>query len=252
MKRILLLPVFLFFAFTVVSSQEEFQNADSLDIEYFDEYDVFRVHFIDVSLSVYSPYGAFSDKVDADVLFGFSSSYLYQVKLEKAAFIGAEFYYGHLGAFSRNYEGAIGNEVIPINGKMTSKFLGLNLLIRYYPAIKIGPIEPFFEGQFGGKWMNSTLSEGGTFSDEEPYSSYEVVQGTFKPVYGGALGLQSNLNENLYLSLKGSYSVSSSGEYYTKADLSDGMVPEFPIDGFDLVKSTTDFIKIDFGITYLY
>jgi hypothetical protein len=153
---------------------------------------------------------------------------------------------------ARNYEDSVNGEFVDVTGRMNANALGVNFIGRYYPSIKLGPIEPFFEVHFGGKWMYSYLSESGFFLDDEEYSNFDFVKGDLVLAYGGALGMQIYLNHDFYLSLKGSYQVSNSAEFYKRIEDEINIFPLFPIDGFEIINSVTNNVKIDIGFTYLY
>lgn len=243
--------VFCFFFFLSISmtySQDEI--ADSFDVE--EVYEPVRLSFFEGSFSTFLPSGRFAEKVDQSAYFGFSAAFLRQLKKEKPAFLGAEVYHTFMGSLSRTYEEAIDTEIIEVTGVMGSSALGINLVGRYYPDVKIGPIEPFFEIHFGGKWLYSYLSESGFFSTDESYDNFDFITGDIVLTYGGAIGFQVYISQNIYLSLKGSYQVANSAEFYKRIDDEVNVFPLFPIDGFEIINSATNNVKIDIGFTLLY
>jgi len=163
-----------------------------------------------------------------------------------------EVYHSYMGSLSRTYAEAIDTEIIDVTGVMGSSALGLNLLGRYYPGMKVGPIEPFFEVHFGGKWLYSYLSESGFFSTDENYDNFDFLEGDVVLAYGGAMGFQVYAGQNVYFSLKGSYQAANSARFYKKIDDDINVFPLFPIDGFELINTATNTIKVDIGFTFLY
>ena len=158
----------------------------------------------------------------------------------------------HIGGLRRTYAQSVSNEIIDIDGHMSSNALGLNLISRYYPKVKLGRVEPFLEGQFGVKWLYSFLSESGYFSDNEEYSSFEFLDGSFTMGYGGAIGMQINISDELYITLKTTYQSTVSNSYQNRIMDEMNVFPLLPQDGFELVNSTTDNLKFDIGFTFLY
>jgi len=250
--RLIFLIFFLCF-FNGVSSQETTDEEYIDEEEYIqEEYEPVNLNFFEVSFSMVTPLGRFADKVDRSLFFGFNLAYLRQIKKEKPAFFGFEFYNSFMGSLGRTYEQAVENEILELSGVMRSNTMGINLLGRYYPSIKLGPVEPFFEMHFGPKYMYAQLSESGVFSDDETYSNLDLVTGDFVLAYGGAIGFQIYLDQSFYLAVKGSYQISNSAEYYKRIKDEVGIFPLLPIDGFEIVNSVTNNIKLDLGFTYLY
>ncbi len=257
--RLIFVFIFSVFCFLNVVSAQETTNENYVDEEEYvegeyieEEYEVVKVNFLEFSFSLASPLGKFADKVDKSLFYGFNLAYLMQVKEEKPAFIGFEFYNMFMGSLRRTYEQSVDNEFLEVSGVMRSNALVLNLVGRYYPSVKLGSVEPFVEMHFGPKYLYSQLSESGVFSDDEEYSNLDLIKGDFVLAYGGALGFQIYLDQNLYLAVKGSYQISNSAEYYKKIDDEAGVFPLLPIDGFEIENSTTNNIKFDVGFTYLY
>ena len=247
--------IIIYLSISVSFSQEESNGFEEVDqIESIEEVDYkpINLNFFEGSFSTFIPSGRFADKVDQSVFFGFNLSYLRQLKKEKPAFFGVEFYQSFMGSLSRNYEDSVNGEFVAVTGRMSANATGLNLIGRYYPNLKLGPVEPFFEIHFGGKWLYSYLSETGFFSDDAEYDNSDFIKGDLVLAYGGALGIQIYLDQNFYLSLKGSYQVSNSAEFYKKIEDEINVFPLFPIDGFEIINSVTNNVKIDIGFTYLY
>ena len=242
--------IFFFFLFTTSIAYTQDEQVDSVG---FDEiYEPVKLNFFEGNFSTFVPSGKFLQSVDQSRFYGFSVAYLRQLEKEKPAFIGLELYHTFMGTLSRTYSKAVDTEVIDVNGVMGSSALGLNLMGRYYRNLKIGPVEPFFELHFGGKWLYSYLSESGFFSTDESYDNFDFIDGDIVLTYGGAFGFQVYLSQNIYLSLKGSYQVANSAEFYKKIGDEINVFPLFPIDGFEIVNTTTNNFKIDIGFTFLY
>lgn len=213
--------------------------------------EISRVHFVEANFSMYAPLDAFSEKIEKGLLYGFSLGYLRQVQLEKPSFMGVEFFHLNIGSYSKNYDAVVSNEQIELTGRVASNALGINLIYRYYPPLKLSVIEPYVEGQFGTKWMYSYLSETGAFSDDEPYDSFDFLSGTWVLTYGGAFGLQIHISDIYFLNLKSTYHFAVSGEYQKRIDDNLEFI-EFPQDAFETVQSSTNFAKIDIGMTFLF
>ena len=247
--------ILFYLTISVSFSQDEHSDIEEDQSEYVEEEETFELvnlNFYEASFSTVIPSGRMAEKVDQSVFFGFNLAFLRQLKKEKPAFVGVEFYNSFMGSLSRNYEDSVNGEFVEVTGGMRSNAMGLNLIGRYYPSLKVGPVEPFLEVHFGGKWLYSYLSETGFFSDDEEYNNSDFIKGDLVLAYGGALGMQIYLDQNFYLSLKGSYQVSNSAEFYRRIEDEINVFPLFPIDGFEIINSVTNNVKIDIGFTYLY
>ena len=246
-------PFWLTFIIFCLSISVSYSQEDQFDYENEEEvFEPVNLNFYEASFSSIIPTGRFADKVDQTTYFGFNLAYLRQLKKEKPAFIGVEIHQSFMGSLIRNYEDSVNGEFVDVTGRMNSNAIGINLIGRYYPNVKVGPIEPFFEVHFGAKWLYSYLSETGFFSNDEEYSNFVFIKGDVVLAYGGAIGLQIFLDQNFYLSLKGSYQVSNSAEFYTRIEDEINVFPLFPIDGFEIINSVSNNVKIDIGFTYLY
>jgi hypothetical protein len=234
----------LFFSCTLLGQFEEVIEDEELD-------DISRVHFFETNFSMYSPLGAFSSKIERDLLYGFSLGYLTQLQVEKPSFLGIEIFHMNLGRYTKNYDAFVGNEQLVLTGKVASNALGFNLVYRYYAPFKYKVIEPYFEGQFGMKYLYSYLSEAGSFIDGEPYDNFDLFEGDWVLTYGAALGMQIHISDIYYLNLKATYHLAVSGEYQKKVEGNLAFI-DFPQDAFESVQSSTDVIKMDIGFTILF
>ncbi len=251
------LPFFLFFISISFAYSQEDQTGfgEEEQAEYIEDEEIYEpviLNFFEGSFSTFIPSGRFAEKVDQSVFFGFNLAYLRQLKKEEPVFVGIEFYQAFMGSLTRVYEDSVNGELVEVTGRMNANTTGLNLIGRYYPDLKIGPVEPFFEVHFGGKWIYSYLSERGFFQNDEEYSNTDLIKGDIVLAYGGALGMQVYIDQNVYLSLKGSYQVSNSAEFYTRIEDEFNVFPLFPIDGFRTINTVTNNMKVDIGFTYLF
>ena len=244
--RILVLCIFLFCYFPSFTQGEVVGDAEDTYME-----DVSRVHFFEANFSMYSPLDAFSEKISRDFLYGFSIAYLLQLQKEKPSFLGFEAFHMNLGVFNKNYDVVVGNETLELSGKVASNALGLNVIYRHYPPLKWKRFEPYFEGQFGMKFLYSYLSETGAFLDEEPYENFDFLTTNWVLTYGGAFGTQIHISDFYYLNLKTSYHFAVSGEYERRLTENLDMI-DFPQEAFETVQSSTNMIKIDLGMTFLF
>lgn len=210
-----------------------------------------RVHFFEVNFSMYSPLDAFSERIERDLLYGFSIGYLNQIQIEKPSFLGIEVFHMNLGLYSKNYDAFVGNEQLVLTGKVASNALGFNAIYRYYPPLKYKMIEPYLEGQFGVKYLYSYLSEAGSFIDGEPYDNFDFLEGDWVLTYGGALGIQINISDIYYFNLKTTYHLAVSGEYQKKIE-GDLAFIDLPQEAFESIQSSTNVIKMDIGFTILF
>jgi len=253
-------PVWLSFFLFIISISIAYTQDDNPDYfegegSYIEEEETFEpvtLNFFEGSFSTIVPSGRFAEKVDQSFFLGFSLAYLRQFKKEEPAFVGIEFYQAFMGSLTRIYEDEVNGEFVEVTGRMNANTTGFNLIGRYYPNIKLGPVEPFFEVHFGGKWLYSYLTERGFFQNDEEYSNTDFVKGDLVLAYGGALGMQIYMSQDVYLSLKGSYQVSNSASFYTRIKDEFNVFPLLPIDGFKSVNTVTNNVKIDIGFTYLY
>lgn len=220
--------------------------------EYLDEVEyISRVQFLEVNFSMYVPLDAFSEKLEKDLLLGFSLGYLIQIQKEKPSFLGLEVFHKKLGGYGTSYDAIVGGEQLVLNGRVASNGLGINLNYRHYPPLKLGRFEPYFEGQFGVKWLYSYLSEAGAFSDDEPYDNFDFITGDWVLTYGGAAGFQIQVTDFYYINFKGSYHFAVSGKYERRLTGNlDGIM--FPQEAFESVQSATNAVKIDLGMTFLF
>jgi len=234
---------------TMLYSQEnDFENEYEEEEEFIE---IRRVHFVELSFSLYRPLDVFAEKIDPSLLSGFSLGYLIQLQKEKPSFLGFEVFHMHLGNYSTMYDGIVGIEQLELNGRVASNALGMNINYRHYLPLKWGRLEPYVEGQFGTKWMYSYLSETGVFFDEEPYDNFDFLTSEWSLTYGGAAGLQFHLADDYYLNLKASYHLAVSGEYERRITENLDFV-EFPQEAFETVQSATNMAKIDIGMTFLF
>lgn len=257
MKMKVGLLILMFFVSVVTYAQED----PSIDerLEYPDDQkrsndsqDIQNVQLIEVAFSLALPTGAFKETVDRTLIPGFYGGFLYQVIPEKPTFIGASINYGFLGGLTREYEDVIDNELIEIRGRFNSNFLGLNAVARYYMKIPNVNLELFFEGRLGGNWFYSRLNETGEFFNGEQFSDSQNFNSSLGLSYGGTLGFQSHINDNIYLTLRTGFSATVAVDYHRKIDFEPNEFPLFPQDGFELVRSAADLIIFDIGITYTH
>jgi len=231
---------------TFGQEEESYENNE----EVYEE-EISRVYFAEINFSIFAPLDAFAEKIEKDALYGFSLGFLYQLQKEKPSFMGIEAFHMNLGSFSSDYEAIVGAEQLILTGRVASNALGINLNYRYYPSLKVGRLEPYLEGHLGTKWMYSYLSETGTFLDEEPYDNFDFLEGEWVLAYGGALGFQINVSGFYYLNFKSTYHFAVSGEYQKRISENMGFV-EFPQEAFETVQSSTNFVKFDLGMTFLF
>lgn len=238
---------FLFFIYCGVYGQE-YGFEDSAEIK--DE-DISRVHFVEGNFSMYAPLDRFSEKIQRGVLYGFSLSYLVQLQKEKPSFFGVDIFHMNLGQYSKSYDALIGADQLELTGKVSSNALGLNLIYRYYPPLRYGSLEPYIEGQFGGKWLYTYLSETGVFLDDDTYDNFDFISGNWVLTYGGAIGLQVHISDIYFLNLKSTYHFAVSGEYDIRKTEDLGII-DFPQEAFESVQSSTNVVRIDVGFTVLF
>jgi len=243
-------PIFLFLI--IFFSCSVFGQVSEVEDSYIEEeYEITRVHFVEGNFSMYAPLDAFSEKIDKTLLYGFSLGYLVQLQKGKPSFIGIEAFHMNLGLYSKSYDDVIGTDPIELTGKVASNGLGINLNYRYYPPFKIGRIESYLEGHLGMKWLYSYLSETGAFLDDEPYSNFDFLDGDWVLTYGGAFGMQIHISDFYYLNFKSTYHFAVSGEYQRRLTDNLGII-DFPQEAFETVQSSTNFVKIDIGMTFLF
>lgn len=245
MRHLTLLTfILLILSLPVMGQDEEY-------VDYEDEEEVSRVHFIEGNFSIFSPVAEFKETIEKGTMYGFSFGFLMQIQKEKPAFIGIEAFHMSLGSYSKEYEAIVGNEQLILDGRVASHALGLSLNYRYYIPYKLWRIEPYLEGQLGLKWMYSYLSETGAFIDDEPYDNFDILTGEWVMAYGGTFGFQMHISDIYYLNFKSTYHSAVSGEYQKKIEGNLGTV-EFPQDAFETVQSATNMVKIDVGMTFLF
>ena len=239
--------------FVVSTNQVIGQNEGDVDYEYeeYEDEEISRVYFFEGNFSLYTPIDAFSEKMEKDLLIGFSLSFLMQLQKEKPSFLGIEAFHMHFGSFSTDYDAVVGGEQLVLNGRVASNALGLHFNYRYYPPFKWGRLEPYVEGHLGVKWLYSYLSESGTFFDEEPYDNFDFLTGDWVMTYGGAFGMQIHVSDFYYLNFKSTYHFAISGEYQKKLDGNLEFV-DFPQDAFETIQSATNVVKWDVGMTFLF
>jgi len=247
--RFVLLMLWMFgCALTLVAQEDTLYTEYD---EYIEDVEPSIVHLVEAGLSINSPTAEFSDKVNRNTLWGFSGAFLRQLKLEQPAFVGVEFYHAHISNVRRTYAVLLTDEIIDVDGKLSSNIAGLNLLGRYYSNIRLGPVEPFLEIHIGLRSVYSYLSENGYFADDEPYSNFDNEEIDWSISYGGAIGLQTHVGDGWYINLKGSYEATNSTRYLRPID-DPNVFPLLPRDGFDLVQSPTNMFRFDIGVTYVY
>lgn len=222
------------------------------DTLYLEDVEPTIVRLIEGGLSMSTPAAEFSEKVNSNLLWGFSGAYLRQIRLEQPAFIGLEFYHAHIGSVRRTYSVILTDETIDVEGKMSSNIAGINLLGRYYSNLRLGPVEPFLEMHFGVRSLYTYLSEAGTFFDEEPYSNFEIEEIDWTVSYGGAIGLQTHVGDGWYVMVKGSYEATNSTSYLRPIEDDPTIFALLPRDGFEIVKSPTNMFRFDVGFAYIY
>lgn len=226
------------------------QDVDSLTL-YNDEV-ITKVRLADAAFSVVVPSGAFADQSSQRLYVGGSLVVLQQLYKEKPAFVGVELTYMHFGSLDRTYEILSGFDIIEVDGRMSSNTVGINLVGRYYAPVQFGPVQTFMELHIGGKWLYTYLSEVGVDLSGDNYSSTDFEESAVVPTYGGAAGLQVALVDQLYLLIKGSYQVATSGRYRLRIPDEINVFPLFPEDGFQLVRSSTNNIRFDLGLTFSF
>lgn len=241
-------------AFTLVllmlTSFVHAQDLDSL-MSYEDEV-INKVKLADVAFSVVLPTGAFAELSTQQEFFGGSMIILQQLEKEKPAFVGVELTLMHFGSLERTYEILDGFDVVEVDGRMSSNTAGINLVGRYYAPFQLGPMQAFMELHIGGKWLYTYLSEVGIDISGDDYSSTDFKESAVVPTYGGAAGLQVALVDQLYLLIKGSYQVATSGSYRLRIPDEINVFPLFPEDGFQAVRSSTNNIRFDLGLTFSF
>ena len=230
-----------------VFGQEE--DYDDYEEEY--EEEITRVHFLETNYSMFFPLDAFSDKIEKDLMHGVSIAYLFQLQKEKPSFLGFDVSYKGLGSYAKDYDAFVGNEQLLLSGKVVSSAIGLSTIYRYYMPLQFWRIEPYVEGQFGGKWLFTYLSESGSFIDNEVYENTDILESDFVLTYGGAFGFQMHISEIYYLNIKALYHFAVSGEYQNR--LTENLENiDFPQEAFETVQSTTNVVRLDLGFTFLF
>jgi len=86
------------------------------DTLYLEDVEPTIVRLIEGGLSMSTPAAEFSEKVNSNLLWGFSGAYLRQIRLEQPAFIGLEFYHAHIGSVRRTYSVILTDETIDVEG----------------------------------------------------------------------------------------------------------------------------------------
>jgi len=248
--------------FSCVSSYAQEINDSSevvIDTFYQDEYvedvvyEIKRVHLLDINFSLVLPQNSFKNRVGDAVFPGVQFGYYYQLEKSKPIFMGIDFNYHQLSSYTSNYDLNFTNVSANVDGRVSSNVIGLDALFKFYPSFRIGPIEPYFQGHLGGKWLYAYLSETGYYyGRNEDYSDAKILSGDLVLSYGAAIGIQVFIHDNYYFNTKLLYQNSLSGKYYNRKEPEDLGNIIYPEEAFNEVSSTTTVVRLDIGLTFTF
>lgn len=206
-----------------------------------------KVNFIEGNLCFVQPQGHFQKNLQDNYL-GLELGYLRQLKLNKPLFWGISIYWSSLGHNTATFSEVVDFEVFDFDYSTTSNLLGFNGKIRYYPAIYLWEIETFIEAQIGYKWLFTNTTK--AVANDSSSSDTELDKGALSLTYGGAIGINYPVSDNLYLSIRANYLPGLSTPYYAYNHQNE--LVSSTLDGFDLKRSTTNIARLDIGLTYRF
>ncbi|MCZ2102439.1 MAG: hypothetical protein LC107_12990 [Chitinophagales bacterium] len=206
-----------------------------------------KINFLEGSLSYLVPSGPFSKNITTNHL-GFELGYLRQIDEDQPFFWGISAYYFNIGSFHAITTEVIDFGIYDFDSATNSNLIGLDGKFRYYPNINLGPIELYLEAMLGFKWLFTFTRK--ELVDQADTSSGEFDEGQIALSYGMNAGLQVKLSRDIYLNGKGGYYPGLSVPYYALSD--QGKSIYTTLDAFDRKRSTTDIIRFDLGITYIF
>jgi hypothetical protein len=205
------------------------------------------INLATIGLGQLSPVAAFKDKLSIKPI-AINLSILHQLKKNKPLFIGAEFSYSPLNAYTADVEVDTESGVEFWSSTTSTSLINADINSLYYFPIKRGKLDVFAQFNIGFNWFSTrtTITPPDGEESDGHYDKNDMVG-----KYGLAIGLHYPLGPRSYIQLRLGYNAGLSAYYYTKKK--EFIEPlDQTLDAFKLQKSTTDALKWDLGYTFAF
>ena len=225
----------LLFSINELSAQDGYHEEDENDQNY-------SAWMFEGAFSIFDPINTFGLHVDGSKS-GFNFSVLKQAKPESDVFIGLSGYYTQIGS---DLQQNITSSNEPVDDIATSNILGFDIIFRYYPDLVFSVFEPFAEATLGTRFFYTITKS--YFPDFDETIDYRTNEFNTSLTYGFGLGTHIILSSDWALNLKMNYQLANIGKYYVE----NGENNVDPLTNFDLKNSSTDWIRYDIGVSFIF
>ena len=237
--RLLIIMTLIFLQLLILNQSAVAQDEDYSEEEYTESY---AAWMFEASYTLFDPINTFGRAVEG-AKSGFNISVLKQAKPGSDMFFGLSGYYTQLGNDVQENVTSQGEAVDDI---ASSNVLGFDFTLRYYPDLVFGIVEPFVEAHLGTRFYYTiTKSYFPVFDETIDYRANETNSSL---AYGFGLGTHVVIDESWALNFKCSYQLANIARYYVK----NGENNVDPLENFDLEFSSTDWIRYDIGVSFIF
>jgi len=163
----------------VFVGQSNAQNSDTTNYQ--------KVRLFTFNLEFHDTQNGFDGDIQTNAQ-GLSATWLFQKKTLGSFFYGPSLEWHRFHTLSSQGANIVENQ--NVNGA------ALQLQLRYYPDLIIGPLEAYFEGFVGPRVIFSTFIIEDSFSGDQ--LNFEIDELDFGFSFGAGVGVSINLSQNLY------------------------------------------------------
>lgn len=231
------------------NQQDEQEKDNNIETYYDEEYneadDYSRIHFIELSLQLNDPTGAFERNLDGYYI-GFGIDYLLQLSSDTPSFLGVGVDYNYLQ--NAKLATVDPSDGFPFDHSTTTAMTNWTAIYRHYTGINIWGFQPFVEGRLG---VSAIFTSTSVTSTEDPdFSEFDFNNFDASISYAFRVGLHYAVGESVYITGRAGYMSSLSTEYDTKDSELVGDTSSY--DFYTRKRSTLDAIRYDLGVTFAF
>lgn len=225
----------LFFLSIDLNAQDDYYEGEDDDLPY-------SAWMFEGAFSIFDPINTFGQNVEGSRS-GFNVNVLKQTKPESDVFVGLGAYYTQIGS---DLQENVTSSNEPVDDLASSNILGFDLILRYYPDLVFSIFEPFAEVTLGTRFFYTiTKSYFPNFDETLDYRTNEMNSSLS---YGFGFGTHVIVSDNWAINLKMNYQLANIGKYYVE----NGENNVDPLTNFDLKNTSTDWIRYDIGVSFIF
>jgi len=240
-KSLLIVTFGLLVNHSFLFAQEEEQTEEVQTVEAEQEI-IEDVSFVELTFDYLMTTSSFKNNIEKD-LYGFTFSYLNQIKSKSYSFFGLQLSRYGLGGRS----GTVADRGFTFTDDTQTVYYTLHLLYRYYLPFYYKTVEPYLELGAGPQTIYTRTST--TFLDEGSTSELSFEETSWGFSYGLSVGFTVKFYEQFFAIIKAGYFSSNANTYLVHREELDFVLPA---DNFDLRNSQLSYFKFQLGAAYSF